>query len=127
MELSVEVYRATSRFPRQEEYGLRAQIRRSAVSVASNIAEGQGRQSDPDFRRFLRISVGSLLELETQLHIAWRVDYLDQETARHLGSMSTELGRMLNGLANKLTSDVRCLTSDVRCLMSDVRCPMSDV
>jgi four helix bundle protein len=68
--LAVDVYRVTERFPEAELFGLTSQMRRAAVSVASNIAEGQGRGSKPDFAKFLCISRGSLLELETQLEIA---------------------------------------------------------
>ena len=68
--LAVEIYRATERFPKNEIFGLTSQMRRAAVSVASNIAEGQGRGSKPDFVKFLCVARGSLLELETQLEIA---------------------------------------------------------
>jgi len=105
IELALEIYRATSSFPVHERYGLRAQLRRAAVSIPSNIAEGKGRQSDREFRRFVRIAVGSLLELETQLVISEGLGYLDPSTSRRLGRSTSELGRMLNGLSSRLTAD----------------------
>jgi four helix bundle protein len=74
--LAVRVYRETEHFPNREAYGLTSQMRRSAVSIASNIAEGQGRLTRGEFRHFLGIARGSLLELETQLAIAVDLEYL---------------------------------------------------
>jgi four helix bundle protein len=73
MELAEEAYRATKKLPREETYGLQAQIRRAAVSVVSNIAEGAARDSAADFSRFLSISLGSLAELQTQILLAERL------------------------------------------------------
>src|ERR1700692_2269347 len=81
MDLTVEIYRVTSGFPRHEIYGLTSQMRRAAVSVPSNIAEGKGHRSDPEFVRFLFHARGSLLELQTQLLIARRLEYLSEEKA----------------------------------------------
>ena len=78
MDLVESVYKATSQFPKEEVYGLTNQLRRAAVSVPSNIAEGQGRRSDNDFRRFLAIGHGSLREVETQVLIAQRLHYLTE-------------------------------------------------
>ena len=81
MNLTTNIYKVTSRFPRHELYGLSQQIRRAAVSVPSNIAEGKGRYSDRDFVRFLLVARGSLLELETQVIIAQKLGYVSQEDA----------------------------------------------
>src|SRR5271165_4431833 len=84
MALTEQVYRATNDFPKQEIYGLTSQMRRAAVSVPSNIAEGKGHRSDPEFVRFLFHARGSLLELQTQLLIARRLKYLSEEKADEL-------------------------------------------
>jgi four helix bundle protein len=76
-----EVYRATQSFPREETYGLTSHLRRSAVSVASNIAEGPGRISKGEFRQFLGMARGSLIEMETQVVIACNLGYMKAETA----------------------------------------------
>jgi four helix bundle protein len=97
-----EVYRATQSFPREEIYGLTSQLRRSAVSVASNIAEGQGRISKPEFRQFLGIARGSLIEMETQIVIACNLGYVKSETADRLSICSGEVSRLLHGLMQSL-------------------------
>ena len=97
-----EIYRATSDFPKSERYGLVPQMRRSAVSIASNIAEGSSRATDRDVRRFLAISRGSASELETQVLIANRVGLItDDETVRLTGQID-EVKAMLIGLATNL-------------------------
>lgn len=102
MDMVVEIYRATEGFPKHELYGLTSQIRRAAVSVPSNIAEGQAHFSKPEFRHFLRHARGSLAEMETQLLIARRLNYLNQPaTEKILGAVS-EVGRILNGLIASL-------------------------
>jgi four helix bundle protein len=90
MDLTVEIYRATSDFPRHETYGLISQMRRAAVSVPSNIAEGKGHRSDPEFVRFLFHARGSLLELQTQLLLARRLEYLSQERQTSFVAAVTE-------------------------------------
>jgi four helix bundle protein len=84
MDLVVAVYRATEQFPKEEIYALTSQIRRAAVSIPSNIAEGQGRGTVNEFTHFLRIAHGSLRELETQLLIAQRLEYLNSDVVRPL-------------------------------------------
>ena len=97
-----EIYRATQSFPREEIYGLTSQIRRSAVSVASNIAEGQGRLSRREFRQFLEQARGSLLEMETQVVIAGNLGYLSRETVAELMNRSGEVSRLLHRLIQSL-------------------------
>ncbi len=84
MDLVTAVYQASASFPKDEMYGLTSQLRRAAVSVPSNIAEGQGRHGAAEFRHFLRQASGSLMELETQIMIAERLRYLNSETPSHL-------------------------------------------
>lgn len=99
--LVVEVYKVTQPFPREEAYGLTAQIRRCAVSIPSNIAEGNAR-STKDYIRFLSISLGSLAELETQLEIAGDLGYLPQAQLKPLIDEAWEIGRMLSALTKSL-------------------------
>jgi|SRR5690242_12705169 four helix bundle protein len=101
--LTTSVYKFTANFPRHELYGLSQQIRRAAVSVPSNIAEGKGRYSDRDFVRFLLVARGSLLELETQLIIAQELGYLSHTDAGCLLGMAENVGRALSGLINSLS------------------------
>jgi four helix bundle protein len=98
MELVTQVYRMTQNFPKEELFGLMSQLRRSAVSIPSNIAEGQGRLSKGEFRLFLGHARGSLSELETQVLIAQDLEYLNANETEQLLNMSAELGRILNGL-----------------------------
>ena len=98
MDLVTETYRATRCLPKEEQYGLSSQMRRAAVSIPSNIAEGQGRGGDAEFSRFLRIAYGSLRELETQLLISERLGDLPAENLPALMQLSGEVGRLINGL-----------------------------
>jgi len=98
MDLVVEVYSATNKFPQSELYGLTNQIRRSAVSIPSNIAEGAARSYDKEFIQFLFIALGSLSELETQLLIAVRLNYLGPALVDRL----EEIRRMLTGLIKNI-------------------------
>ena len=102
MTMAKSIYRATESFPRAEMFGLVAQMRRAAVSIASNIAEGQARFSRRDFQHFLRIARGSLAELETQVLLAESLGYLTGDTARDLLAQCDELGRVLAGLIASL-------------------------
>ena len=102
MDLALEVYRSTASFPKPETYGLTAQMRRAAVSIPSNIAEGRGRSSRKELVQFLHHARGSLLELETQVMIAERLGYLEEVKQTDLRSMTGEVGRLLNGLVNAL-------------------------
>jgi four helix bundle protein len=96
------VYRATACFPRDEIYGLTNQLRRAAVSIPSNIAEGQGRSSKAEFDRFLLIANGSRQEVETQLVIAERLGYLEREQLTGLLDLLHEIGRIISGLRASL-------------------------
>jgi four helix bundle protein len=104
MELVVSVYHETQEFPREELYGLMSQMRRAAVSIPSNIAEGKGRSTDRDRAVFFCHARGSLLELETQILIAQRLSYLAPPRAEGLLKTATELGRMLNSLIQSIKS-----------------------
>ena len=105
--LAEEVYRVSEVFPKKEVYGLTSQIRRAAVSVVSNIAEGQGRLTRGEFLQFLGHSRGSLFELETQLTIAADLNYFRQEKLASLEEKTSEVKRLLNGLIDSLrTKDV---------------------
>jgi four helix bundle protein len=98
MALVTEIYLATRSFPREEMYGLTAQLRRAAISVPSNIAEGQAHFSQKEFHRFLSHARGSLVEIETQVIIAGSLGYLDSDKGKALLARTAEIGRMLNGL-----------------------------
>ncbi|HTK95980.1 MAG TPA: four helix bundle protein [Terriglobales bacterium] len=98
IELVTRIYRTTDSFPKQETYGLTAQIRRAAVSVPSNIAEGQGRNSAREFLQFLGHARGSLVEVETQLFIACNLAYITREQRSALLEESDRVSRLLNGL-----------------------------
>ncbi|MCB9422771.1 MAG: four helix bundle protein [Ardenticatenaceae bacterium] len=103
MDVTVMVYRFTDLFPKSEVYGLTNQIRRAAVAISSNIAEGYGR-SNKEFGRFLSIARGSLAELETQLEIARRIQYLSEENFEALNAEITILGKQLNVLSQKVNA-----------------------
>lgn len=104
MDLVLGIYHSTRGFPREEVYGLTSQLRRAAVSVASNIAEGQGRLSKREFHQFLGQPRGSLMEIETQIQIAQRLNYLEDGQAKSLLAKSAEAGRILNGLIASMRS-----------------------
>ena len=99
---ATEVYRATDAFPKAEIYGLTSQLRRASVSVASNIAEGQGRLTKGEFCHFLGQARGSLLELETQLAISLDLNFLNEEEFKKLQSKSSEIRKILNGLIDAM-------------------------
>jgi four helix bundle protein len=97
MDLVTATYRTTASFPRDELFGLTSQLRRAAVSIPSNIAEGQGRLSEKEFRHFLGQARGSLMEVETQIQIAGNLGYLKKEQTAPLLQSCAEVGRILNG------------------------------
>jgi four helix bundle protein len=98
MDLAEDVYRITKNFPKEETYGLTIQLRRAAVSVPSNIAEGKGRSSDKELAQFLCHSRGSLFEIETQINLARRLGYLDTQEAEAVLRNTARVGQLLNGL-----------------------------
>lgn len=100
--LANDIYRVTKKFPKEEMYGLQIQMRRCAVSVSSNIAEGCGRNSYGEFIQFLGIASGSLAELHTQLLIALNAAYIAQSDLDALLLQIKEIGRMINGLKTSL-------------------------
>lgn len=102
MEMVTRIYEASQAFPRDEIYGLTSQLRRAAVSVAANIAEGKGRLSPRDFRNFLGHARGSLLEAETLIRIAANLHYLNSPSADELLAATHRVGRLLNGLIASL-------------------------
>jgi four helix bundle protein len=102
MALVTEIYKQTKSFPKDETYGLISQMRRCAVSIPSNIAEGYGRNSTIDYIRFLRIAAGSLYELQTQIEIAFNLCYLSKVEIDKMYESSREIERMLSSLTKKL-------------------------
>lgn len=104
MDLVTDVYKSTAEFPADERFGLISQIRRASVSIPSNIAEGHGRKSTGAYINHLSISHGSLMELETQLQIALRLNFIGNESFTTLQSQTAEIGKMLNALMKSLSS-----------------------
>jgi four helix bundle protein len=102
VDLATLVYSSTQLFPKTEQYGLCQQIRRSVVSISSNIAEGAGRNSDKEFSHFLSIAYGSLYELETQLIISMNLGYISADTFGLMEKEITELQKMIYSLIKKL-------------------------
>lgn len=102
VDLAVKIYEITRAFPKEEIYGLTSQIRRSAISVSSNIAEGAGRNSSKDFNNFLGIAYGSSSELETQLIIANKINFLDAPTLQLLQNEINEIQKMNGALKKSL-------------------------
>src|SRR3954447_12609847 len=104
MDLAEEVYRATSRRPKEEQYGLTNQVRRAAVSISANIAEGQGRTGSQELLHFLSIANGSLHEVETHLLLSARLQHLDEQACTELLRQTAEVGRLTGGLKRSLTT-----------------------
>src|SRR5262249_40136600 len=102
MELAATIYRITDRFPSREQFGLTMQLRRAAVSIPSNIAEGEGRGSKADFVRFLNIAHGSLREAETQVLLATKLGFLTTERTGEPMNLAAEVGRLIQGLIKSL-------------------------
>lgn len=101
VELATMIYQITNSFPKEEKYGLANQIQRSVVSISSNIAEGAGRNSESEFNVFLGYARGSSFELESQLHIAKNIGYIDDFHFQTISNHLTEIQKMLNGLKKR--------------------------
>jgi four helix bundle protein len=106
IDLVVDVYKSTESFPKEEKFGLTSQIRRAAVSVPANIAEGAGRQSTKEFAHFLSNAQGSASELETELIIARRLRYLNDATFADLNNSLNRIGRLITGLSQHLRRNI---------------------
>jgi len=105
MDLAQSVYLASRSFPKEETYGLTSQLRRSSVSVPSNIAEGYGRENTVSYVQYLRIAQGSLKELETQIILACRLEYFDSGAGERLLANCEDIGKMLRALIRSLERD----------------------
>ena len=106
MELVTKVYEITQHFPREEIYGLTSQLRRAAVSIPSNIAEGHARESSKEYLNHLSIVQGSLAELQTQIEIALRLDFVEDETAREILELASSLNRQIFALRNAIARKI---------------------
>ncbi|MEX0608354.1 MAG: four helix bundle protein [Balneolaceae bacterium] len=102
VELATEVYSCTKQFPSEEKFGLISQIRRSTVSISSNIAEGAGRNSNKEFKNFLNYAYGSGSELDTQLIISRNLGYISENKFEDLSNKTNEVQRMIYSLSNSL-------------------------
>ena len=102
IDLVEEVYAITRTFPKEELYGLTSQVRRAAISIPSNIAEGEGRTSKKEFIQFLSIAYGSLREVETQVLISNRLKYIDKKQCNKIIDSCSEIGKIINGLRKSL-------------------------
>lgn len=98
-----EVYAVTRSFPKEEQFGLTNQLRRAVVSIPSNIAEGNGRGTTPDYIRFLQIARGSLFETQTQIELSVDLGFLNESSVAPLRSLTNEIERMLNSIISKLS------------------------
>ncbi|MTI88541.1 MAG: four helix bundle protein [Balneolaceae bacterium] len=103
LDLATTIYDATKEYPKEEKFGIVSQMRRSAVSISSNIAEGAGRSSDNEFRQFLNIAFGSCSELETQLIISHRLNYIQKKVYEELSLDLTEVQKMIFTLIKKFS------------------------
>ena len=108
MDLVVAIYRVTATFPKEERYSLVDQLRRAAVSVPSNIAEGHGRSRTGDYLRHLSVAVGSLSEVETQVQIARRLEYIAEDDQSRLLDSCNAIAKMLGGLIRSLRRRLQC-------------------
>lgn len=102
MSYVTEIYKISKSFPKEELFGLTSQMRRSAISVPSNISEGYGRQGLNDYIRFLNIAIASLFEPQTQVEISYNLEYISKVTFTELFELSREIERMLSSLIRKL-------------------------
>jgi four helix bundle protein len=109
MNLVTDIYKITKRFPEDEKSGITNQMRRCAVPVPSNIAEGAGRSSEKDFKRFLEIAMASSFGLKTQVLICRNLDYIDSEMAKNMELIIDKVSKQLNGFIKKLKANINSL------------------
>ncbi|MFV9549577.1 four helix bundle protein [Algibacter sp. PT7-4] len=102
IEIVTQVYQLSHKLPSEEKFGLRSQVTRAAVSVPSNIAEGCSRNSEVEFKRFMEISIGSLFEVETQLIIAQKLEFIKTDELKTIFSLIQKQARMINSLISKI-------------------------
>lgn len=102
MTFVTDIYQLTTTFPKEEIYGLTSQIRRSSISISSNIAEGYGRDGDNDYLRFLNISMSSLFEIQTQLEISFNLKFITENQFNKIHGDSREIERMLSSFIRKI-------------------------
>jgi four helix bundle protein len=119
MELATTVYRLTQRFPREETYGITAQMRRSAVSMPSNIAEGHGRLGQREYRQFLSVARGSNFELQTQIEIARSIGLGEPVDLDKAEALSHEIGKMIYAIAEKLPHLSSVRADDPKVILSE--------
>jgi four helix bundle protein len=105
MDFVVKVYEVSATFPKEERYGLTSQLRSCVVSVPSNISEGAGRGTNRQFKRFLEISMGSINEVQTQLELGYRINYLPKEIYGELIDEALQIYKMILGFYNSLKDD----------------------
>ena len=103
----IDIYRATENFPKEEKFGLTSQLRCAAVSIPANVAEGAGRKSEKEFLQFLSIAQGSAGEVETELVIAFRLEFIDKSKYNRLLESLDDISRMLTGLSNHLRRKIK--------------------
>jgi four helix bundle protein len=103
-EMALKIYQATGKFPSEEKYGLTGQLRRAAVSVATNIVEGQARKTEREFSRFLNVAEGSLEETKYLLMLSPDLGYLDEDGYVRISALANDVGRMLSGFQKRLSS-----------------------
>ena len=107
IDLTVAIYKLTQKFPKEEAFGLVSQLRRAAVSVASNIAEGRGRLNPAEFRQFLGIALGSTFEVQTQLLVARKLQMGNEKAIDEAAALGNEVSKMLTAFINKLGSKAK--------------------
>ena len=103
--LTVKIYTVTKNFPKEEVYGMTNQLRRAAVSIPSNIAEGHRRGYNKEFIQYLKVARGSLAEVETQVIVSGEINYIDGNIAEEISKEIEEIGKMINGLINSLSAN----------------------
>jgi len=113
MNLVILIYKVTGKFPKEELFGLTSQMRRAAVSIPSNIAEGHGRHSEKEVIRFLYISLGSASELETQILLSNKLDFLNEEDFSQLNELNNEVLKMLASLIRSKNNELVNLDTDI--------------